>query len=178
MQVDERNACTLNCLLIALNVAADLTRPPPTRCVTAMCSSSSARCAGRSPLKCTHPQPRSNICNSRILFGDLEGMPMLLPLDGVSPAPDQSSTHVLDIFQQASEKCGAMPAALRPIHALSASTRIRQLQSSHRRPSVFFRRRGLESQLRAGFRMLARCCNTVPRVAASYAQQPIPALRP
>ena len=35
------------------------------------------------------------------MFGDLEGMPMLLPLHDVAPAPEKSSAHVLDVFRQA-----------------------------------------------------------------------------
>ncbi len=35
------------------------------------------------------------------MFGDLEGMPVLMPLDSVSPASNKSSAHVLDIFRQA-----------------------------------------------------------------------------
>jgi hypothetical protein len=34
------------------------------------------------------------------MFGDLEGMPMLLPLDSASSTPDKSSARVLDIFRQ------------------------------------------------------------------------------
>jgi hypothetical protein len=34
------------------------------------------------------------------MFGDLEGMPMLLPLNEAGPAADKSNAHVLDVLQQ------------------------------------------------------------------------------
>ncbi len=57
------------------------------------------------------------------MFGDLEGMPMLLPLHDVAPAPEKSSAHVLDVFRQAS-----MPLHRRRAHAKPCELILTQLQ--------------------------------------------------
>jgi hypothetical protein len=66
-----------------------------------MCWSSSAPCAGAPPPSYPYPYLDAHVLLSRIMFGDLEGMPMLLPLDEATSALHTSSSHVLDIFQQA-----------------------------------------------------------------------------
>jgi hypothetical protein len=58
------------------------------------------RCHPRPAAANTPTHPRQMLF-SRIVFGDLEGMPVLLPLDAFSPAPDASSSLVLDVFRQA-----------------------------------------------------------------------------
>jgi hypothetical protein len=89
------------------------------------------------PLNTSPPAPShhrySHVLNSRIMFGDLEGMPVLLPLDSVSPASNKSSAHVLDIFRQASLPPIAFIVAA---NELTAAICIRSLHSACQRPCV------------------------------------------
>ncbi len=71
------------------------------------------------------------------MFGDLEGMPMLLPLDGASAAADKTPANILDVFQQARhlgrELRLSMPSFT---NARAAAICVRQLRPSCLRPRV------------------------------------------